>query len=53
MLGEKIFIQGGSKSVSSLTHILYSFSNPLSKHAIPITVTLALNPFLGSIPVQS
>lgn len=45
-------VQGGSKSVSQLAYGV-SISDPLSKHAIPIVVTLPLTPFLGSIPIQS
>lgn len=45
-------IQGGSKSVSPLARG-DSFSNPLSKHTMPITVTLPLTSFLGSNPIQS
>jgi hypothetical protein len=44
-------LQDGSKSVSPLT-LRDSFSNPLLKQTIPITVTLPLTPFLGSILVQ-
>ena len=44
-------VQDGSKSVSPLTH-RDSFSNPPSKHAMPITVTLPLPPVLGSIPLE-
>jgi hypothetical protein len=43
--------QHGSKSVSPFTH-RDSFSNPLSKYAKPITATLSLNPFLGSILLE-
>lgn len=47
-----LLVQDGSKSVSPFPY-RDSFSNPLSKHTIPITVTPPLNPFLGGIPVQS
>lgn len=46
MSPSKKVVQDDSKSVSPLTH-RNSFSNPLSKHAIPIMVTLPPNPFLG------
>jgi len=44
-------VQDGSKSVSLFT-LGDSFSDPLLKHTIPITLTLPLAPILDSVELE-